>query len=247
MRVPGTPTATLPRPRPARAAPRPPRGSGAWRRLVTLAGLVVCGGAMGAAVAVVDPSLLDDDQAAEPTQPTRPVLRDGTVVGALRPLGAATLASGEFETEIVDDSSDDGSPSYVAVASVDAVVDFTSLSDRDVRLVDRGRGVLVVLPDVVLGAPVLDEERSGVIESAPSILEELFRFGDFEVDETGLGEPAVDEEALRAAAVDDLSRQAEGSTLRDTARQAALDLVRRSLAGLAGMGLVRIDVRFTTA
>jgi hypothetical protein len=214
--------------------------------VVALLGLLVCGGAIGAAVAVVEPSLVDDEPGTERTQPERPVLRDGAVVGALRPLGAASLASGEFATEVVDESSYDGTPRYVAVASVDAIVDFTTLSDRDVQLVDRGRGVLVILPEVVLGAPVLDEDRSGVIERSPSVLEQLFDFEDFE-DFEALGPEQVeqpDEESLRAAAVDDLARQAESSDLRDTARQAALDLVRRSLAGLAGLGLVRIDVQF---
>ena len=80
---------------------------------------------------------------------------------------------------------------------------------------------------------------SGAVEPPPSALETLFEYdlpGIFTV------EPEIDEEELRAVAVDDLAFQAETSDLPASARTAALALVRRLLAGFAGLD--RIDVRF---
>ena len=202
--------------------------------------LLLVGGALGAAGAVLEPILLDDEVRA----PREEVLRASAVVGALRPLGTPTLASGDFTTEIQEQGGLDAAPLYVGVARVDATIDFDRMSGRDVRVLDGGRGVRVELPAVALGPPLLDEARSGVVEAPPSRFEMLF---DYDLPGIFTVEPEIDEEELRAVAVDDLAFQAETSDLPASARTAALALVRRYLARFASLGLDRIDVRFDEA
>lgn len=208
---------------------------------VTLVLLLSIGGALGAAGAVLEPILLED----EDTAPRDEGLRASAVVRALRPLGSATLASGDFTTEVHDPDAIDDSALYVGVARVDATIDFGRISSRDVRVLDGGSGVHVELPSVALGLPVLDEAQSGVVEPPPSVFEWMLDYGV----SPGIfdDEPVADEETLRAVAVSDLAVQAEGSDLRVSARTAALSLVRRELARLARLGLDRIDVRFDDA
>lgn len=200
--------------------------------------LVLIGGALGAAVAVLEPILLDDGD----TAPRDEGLRASAVVRALRPLGSATLASGDFTTEVQEQGVLDDTALYVGVARVDATLDFGGMSSRDIRVLDGGTGVRVELPSVTLGSPVLDEASSGVIEPPPSVFEMIFEY-DPSAGSFDYGTEA-DEETLRAVAVDDLALQAEGSDLRESARAAALALVRRHLARFASLGLDRIDVRF---
>lgn len=222
--------------------PAPPRHR---RRIlrggVTLVLLLVVGGALGAAGAVLEPILRDDEAGV----PRREVLRANAVVGVLRPLGAPTLASGDFTTEVQDQGGLDAAPLYVGVARVDATIAFDRMSGGDVRVLDGGRGVRVELPAVTLGPPLLDEARSGVVAEPLSWFENLF---DYDLPTGILDERAdVDEEVLRAAAVDDVTRQAAVSELRTSARTNAVALVRRHLARFASLGLDRIDVRFDEA
>lgn len=235
--LPGSAARTSP---PAPPAPPRRRPRRVLRGGVTLMLLLLIGGALGAAGAVLEPILLEDEDSA----PRDEVLRANVVARALRPLGSPTLASGDFTTEVQDQAVLDDTTLYVGVARVDATIDFGRMSSRDIRVLDGGTGMRVELPRIVFGPPLLDEARSGAVEPPPSVFDTLFEYdlpGIFHV------EPEVDEEALRAVAVDDLALQAETSDLRESARTAALVLVHRHLARFAGLGLDRIDVRFAEA
>ena len=62
---------------------------------------------------------------------------------------------------------------YVAVGSVDAVVDFSNL-DEDSVIFDEDTGkAVIILPEPTIGDPVIDYENSGVMNRDRGVLDRL--------------------------------------------------------------------------
>ena len=205
-----------------------PRRSG-FRRLLALLAVSTVGLVAGGTAAVVERIVTATD---DPESTTGPDPVDSAVVmSALRPLGQQSLATRAFETEVVDDS---GFPDlgeevvYYGVGSVEATVDFGGVDRADVRVLDSGARVRVHLPAVVLGDPVLDEDRSGVVLDGRNIFDILFPETSGEAD-------------LRDAAIADLADLARQSDLPSEAAQAAVVEVRRRVGSL---GARIVEVRF---
>lgn len=93
------------------------------------------------------------------------------VLLAVRDIGEYRAAGGEYQV-IVDLAKDTGLPDellgtrtlFVAVGSVDAGVDLSTLDEESVQVTDDGRGVSIVLPHATLYEPELDLKRSYTVE-----------------------------------------------------------------------------------
>jgi len=223
LALPGFGPATPP-PVPARVA----RRSG-FRRVLALLAVSTVGLIAGGTAAVVERIVT---ATGDPESTTGPDPVDSAaVMSALRPLGQQSLATRAFETEVVDDSGFPGLGQevvYYGVGSVEATVDFGGVGRADVRVLDSGARVRVRLPGVVLGEPVLDEDRSGVVLDGPNLFDILFP-------------DSVGEADLRAAAIADLADIARQSDLPSEAAQAAVVEVRRRVGPL---GARTVEVRF---
>ena len=117
---------------------------------------------------------------------------------------------------------------YHGAGDVAATIDFASVGPDDVSIGGPGNHVLVELPGVVLGEPVLDETQSGVVAYDTSFLDILFG-------------AHIDEYELRATALSDLAERARTSGLAEEAAQVAIVEVRRRVGGL---GARIVEVRF---
>jgi hypothetical protein len=165
--------------------------------------------------------------------PTRAeALAPRAVVRALHPLGTQLMAARAFETDVTDSAGFGGLGGdvvYHGAGTVAASIDFAQLDAHDVRVVSAADNprVRVRLPDVELAAPVLDEGRSGVAERRAGIFDLLFG-------------PTASEDELRAEALDELTTQAEASTLSAQARGTAVAHVRSKIVGL-GAKAVQVD------
>jgi hypothetical protein len=204
------------------ATPAPLQSRGK-RRAIGLVVMLGLGVAVGGAAAVLEDVLAPKRVHA---------LAPRAVIRALHPLGTMVIASRAFATDVTDSGGFTGLGDevvYHGAGTVSASVDFARVHANDVRVIsaeDRPR-VRVMLPDVQLGAPVLDEAHSGVIKRRSGILDTLF------------GPPASEDE-LRSIALDDLATSADASTLRAQARGAAVAEVRSTIVGL-GAKVVQVD------
>jgi hypothetical protein len=191
--------------------------------LVVMLGFGVVGG--GAA------AVLEDVLTPKPAH----ALARRAVVRALHPLGTQLMAARAFETDVTDSAGFGwlgGDVAYHAAGTVAASIDFTKLDARDVHVVagDDNPRVRVRLPNVELGAPALDESRSGVTERHASVFDLLFG-------------PTASADELRGEALGDLATQAEASTLSAEARGAAVTQVRNKIVGL---GAKAVQVEFAS-
>jgi hypothetical protein len=156
----------------------------------------------------------------------------------LRDLAEFHAAEGQFS--VVIDTEDDVRwvPSalagervqYVAVGSVDAVVDFGAIDHTDVRV--TGSTVRIVLPPATLAEPRLDLSESHVLNRDRGLLNRIGGvFSDSPTSEAMLQELAVARLADAAAATE-LARRAEANT---TAMLTSM---------LTAMGFEQVIVRF---
>jgi hypothetical protein len=162
------------------------------------------------------------------------------VVIQLRDLAEYHAAQGQFEVTVDQEKDVQWVPSaiagervqYIAVGSVDAIVDFAHLTDGAVVVSENGRSVTVTLPQASLTDPVLDSELSHVMNRDRGLLNRISGvFSDNPTSEQGLRQVAEDKIAAAAAATD-LTERAEQNT------RAMLESMLRSL------GFEQIDVRF---
>lgn len=100
---------------------------------------------------------------------------------------------------------------YVAVGTVDATVDFSSLADGAVVVADDGSATIIV-PAPTIGAPVIDFDQGGVMNRDRGVLDRLGGvFVDNPTAEASLIAEA-EEKMLAAAAESDLLERAEENT-----------------------------------
>jgi hypothetical protein len=162
------------------------------------------------------------------------------VILDLRDLADYHAAQGQFEVTVDQEKDVQWVPSviagertqFVAVATVDAVVDFTSLSDGAVQVSDDGTSVVVTLPPAYLTDPTFDRELSHVMNRDRGLLDRIgSMFSDNPTSEEGLYE-AADQKITAAAAATDLQARAEANTT------VMLETMLRS------MGFEQVEVRF---
>lgn len=126
------------------------------------------------------------------------------------------------------------SVSFDARGHVDATVDFADLSRGAVIVRDDG-SVAVTLPHATLGAPVLDHERSRIVDRDRGLLPRL-------------GSPFVDnptsEQDLYRRAGHKMTNAARDTTVRSRAEQNTEEMLRGLLTSL---GFDRVEVTFGTA
>ncbi len=162
------------------------------------------------------------------------------VIVDLRSLAEFHAAQGQFEV-IVDQEHDvSWMPSalagervqFVGVGTVDAVVDFTTLSSGAVVVSDDGTSVVVTLPLPYLEEPVLDREESHVMNRDRGLFNRVGgMFSDNPTSEEGLYDAAA-EKMAEAAQTTDLIQRAEDNT------KSMLYTLLRNL------GFEHVDVRF---
>lgn len=118
---------------------------------------------------------------------------------------------------------------YVAVGTVDATVDFSSLDDGAVVVADDGTSATIIVPAPTIGAPVIDFDQGGVMNRDRGVLDRLGGvFVDNPTAEASLIAEAEDK-MLAAAAESDLLERAEENTtktLTDLATALGVDNVR---------------------
>jgi hypothetical protein len=162
------------------------------------------------------------------------------VILDLRDLADYHAAQGQFEVTVDQEKDVQWVPSaiagertqFVAVATVDAVVDFTSLSDGAVQVSDDGTSVVVTLPPAYLTDPTFDRELSHVMNRDRGLLDRIgSMFSDNPTSEEGLYD-AADHKITAAAAATDLQARAEANTT------VMLETMLRS------MGFEQVEVRF---
>ena len=165
------------------------------------------------------------------------------VVVQLRDLADYHGAQGQFEVTVDQEDDVQWVPSaiagervqYIAIGTVDAVVDFAHLGDGAVQVGDDGRSVTVTLPQAALVQPVLDPDLSHVMNRDRGLVNRITGvFTDNPTSERGLEQVAVDKIATAAAATD-LTDRAEENT------RAMLESMLHSL------GFEQVDVRFQTS
>lgn len=158
----------------------------------------------------------------------------------LRDLADFHAAQGQFEVTV--DHEDDVAllPSviagervqYAALGSVDAVVDFASLTDAGIALGSDGGSVSLTLPAPTLAAPVLDLEHSHVMNRDRGVLNRL----------GGLfSDSPTSEHDLQAVAVEKIAAAAEASELLQRAEQNTRTML---TAMLGALGYDSVQVTF---
>lgn len=158
----------------------------------------------------------------------------------LRDLAEYHAAQAQFE--VVIDQEDDVSfmpaalagerVQFVGVGTVDAVLDFTTISSGAVVVSDDGTSVTVTLPRPVLTTPVLDHDQSHVMNRDRGLFNRIGGlFSDNPTSEDDLYDAAISKMA-EAAAATDLSQRAEDNT------KLMLYTLFRSL------GYAQVDIRF---
>jgi hypothetical protein len=154
----------------------------------------------------------------------------------------AEFRAAEAQFEVVVDQEDDFAfvpdfiagerVQYVAVGSVDAVVDFSALDAESVIHDEETGRVIVILPEPTIGDPVVDYDNSGVMNRDRGVLDRLG--GVFSDNPTG-------EEKLIVAATDKMVAAVPASDL----LQRAEDNTEKMLTTLlAGVGVEEVDVVF---
>lgn len=162
------------------------------------------------------------------------------VVVQLRDLADHHAAQGQFEVTVDQEDDVRWVPSaiagervqYIAVGSVDAIVDFAHLGDGAVVVSEDGKSVVVSLPPAYLAEPALDTDLSHVMNRDRGLLNRISGvFSDNPTSEQGLAEVA-EAKIGAAAAATDLTDRAEQNT------RTMLESMLRSL------GFERVEVRF---
>jgi hypothetical protein len=194
--------------------------------LVVIAGLPLVGGLSGLLDFIGSPFRSERTERVSPTVVT--ALTD------LDELHAATadlqvVVEIEDDTRFLPDFLSGRRSTYLAAGTVDAVVDL-----GQAQVSQKGDRVVVNLPAVELAAPVLDDDRSEVLDRDRGVLD---RIGD------AVGEPGDDDE-LRALASDQLLAAAADTEVLARAEDSATTTVRQLLAGA---GLTDVTVVFAPA
>lgn len=202
-------------------------------RSVYAAGAVTAGLLVAAAVMAVQ--LLGNPFATKTVDRSLPPL-----LVELRDLADYHAAQGQFEVTV--DREDDVAllPSviagervqYAALGSVDAVVDFSGLTEAGISMAADGGAVSITLPQPVLGEPVLDLQNSHVMNRDRGVLN---RIGGL------FSDSPTSEHALQAAAVEKIAAAAEASGLRDRARESTRTML---TAMLLALGFDDVTVTF---
>jgi len=202
-------------------------------RSVYAAGAVTAGLLVAAAVMAVQ--LLGNPFATKTVDRSLPPL-----LVELRDLADYHAAQGQFEVTV--DREDDVAllPSviagervqYAALGSVDAVVDFSGLTEAGISMAADGGAVSITLPQPVLGEPVLDLQNSHVMNRDRGVLN---RIGGL------FSDSPTSEHALQAAAVEKIAVAAEASGLRDRARESTRTML---TAMLGALGFDDVTVTF---
>jgi hypothetical protein len=101
---------------------------------------------------------------------------------------------------------------YVAIGTVDAVVDFTALDAADIAIDETASAVTITLPGATLAAPVIDHSRSHVMNRDRGVIDRIS--GALVDSPTGEHDLLLAAEAKMtgAATQTDLAAQAESST-----------------------------------
>ena len=122
---------------------------------------------------------------------------------------------------------------YVAVGTVDAIVDFSALTSESIVYDAEENRAVILLPDPVMVAPRIDLDRSGVMNRDRGVLDRVGgMFTDNPTAEQGLLQEAEDK-MVDAAAQSDLLERARENT----------EKMLQSLLG--GVGVDTIQVVFT--
>ena len=215
-------------------APEPPRRGNPWPFLTVL--LVVLSLVLGVVwIKGVLPDWHNPFASRTVDRTQQPVLL------AVRDIGEYRAAGGEYQV-IVDLEKDTGLPSevlgtrtlFVAVGSVDAGVDLSTLDEDAVTVSDDGRSVSIVLPHARLYDPELDLGRSYPFDRDEGLLNRIggvFTGGDDDWQREAMlaGEARI---AEAAAGSGELVSRAEENTA------TMLETLVKSL------GFARVDVRF---
>lgn len=165
------------------------------------------------------------------------------VLNQIQNLAEYHAAKGSFEVLVDIEKDVDNVPSvilgerviFMGVGSVDAIVDFSSMSDSAINLSPDYKSVTVVLPRATLTEPTIDYELSRVIDRDRGLLDRVGGvFSDNPTSEQELYVAAGNKIAAVAADTDLLER-AEDNT----------KLMLYSMLKLAGFD--KVDVRFIGA
>lgn len=199
--------------------------------LVVVAMLVAVLGVAG----IVGWRLLDDPfRTTQVDHSTPPVLLE------LRDLAEFHAAQGQYEVTIDIEQDVKWVPAwiagervqFVAVGTVDAVVDFGRLTETSFVVDDLTKSVVVTLEPVRLAAPVLDLETSHVMNRDRGLLDRVGGIFD---------DSPTTEQWLYALAEDKLAAAADATELAARAEQNTASTV---TAMLQALGFDRVDVRF---
>jgi len=162
------------------------------------------------------------------------------VLKELRDVSTFTAATGEFEATIDLENDVSFLPSFIAgervifvgVGSVDATVEFASLS-RDAVVVGQDGTVTVTLPEPALARPVIDPSRSRVANRDRGLVNRI---------EGAFMDNPTSERALYLKAQRRLATAAKGSELQARAEKNTVAM----LQGLLGkVGFEQVNVVFT--
>lgn len=124
---------------------------------------------------------------------------------------------------------------FVAIGTVDAVVDFGSIGSGAIKVADDNKSVIVTLPSPYAMAPVLDHEQSHVMNRDRGLLNRLGGiFNDNPTSEASLYEAAMNKMADSAKQTDLLQQAQEHTTFVLTGM-------------LKSMGFDKIDIVFDPA
>lgn len=211
-----------------------PRPSRLAETIRSLTGLLVVAAALVAAL-VLGWRLIDSPfSTTEVDHSPPPVLLE------LRDLAEFHAAQGQFEVTVDVEQDVKYVPSwlagervqFVAVGTVDAIVDFGRLTETWFSIDETAGSVAVVLPPVRLAAPTIDLDTSHVMNRDRGLMDRLGGvFSDSPTSEQELYALAEDKIAAAANATE-LARRAEDNT-RSTIT-----------AMLQALGFERVDVRF---
>jgi hypothetical protein len=124
---------------------------------------------------------------------------------------------------------------YIAVGTVDAVIDFTSLPDGAVTVSADGTSATIVLPPPTLVEPVLDLETSHVMNRDRGVINRVS--GVFTDNPTS-------DQPLMQAATEKMATAASRTDLRERAQENTANMLRGLLTGL---GFETVDIRFETS
>lgn len=211
-----------------------PRPSHLTEVIRSLTGLLVVVAVLGVA-GIVGWRLLDQPfQTTQVDRSTPPVLLE------LRDLAEFHAAQGQYEVTIdieqdvkwVPDWIAGERVQFVAVGTVDAVVDFGRLTEASFQVDGLAKAVVVTLEPVRLAAPVLDLETSHVMNRDRGLIDRLGGVFD---------DSPTTEQWLYSLAEDKLAAAADATELAARAEQNTAATV---TAMLQALGFDRVEVRF---